>query len=253
MTLSEAEFATISVDDLADRCWIELSGYKSSRPLHVSELAARVTSATNTDRGVQMKIHEAMNVLAWKGVACAVPHDIQVGYYLSGLGRSLGPPASLATLGAERFLAGIADANLWDVVVQFFYSQAVVAFDRSVHVAAQFLLGAACERALLVFGESARPKMGAALEKRYTNETWISKKTEVLKDLVAGLIKVHTSETWLQDLAGKLDCLAGIYRMGRNEVGHPQMQPDIDVRAQAAYIAAFPSLMNSLRRAAALP
>jgi hypothetical protein len=201
-------------------------------------------------------VEEALAILIWRGLAMLyAPHNLQglpsLYYRLTPLGREVpSEEFDVATLGARAFVAKIPEFSKWDEVVQFYYEHALDVNEKQAHAASQFLLGAAAETALLRLGDALVGKVSTTeQENRFNRARGIKEKTEVLVQVVAAMEKKNPDEAWLGDLDSSLNGLAGIYRRGRNEIGHPKRVPTVDVRVLRAHLASFPSLMDGVMKA----
>lgn len=212
---------------------------------------SREESTAEVDR-----VTQALNYLVWKGLACIAGakvvgsnHEVALTYVASNLARAVKTDEiDVATLSAGSFLAGHPSAKTWDEVVRFFYSQAIAASDRMLPPAAQFLLGAASERAILLLGEALKSKMAGKQQDKWDKESDLKPKTAIVLETLKALERANPDEGWLNEVGSNIETLGAIYRRGRNDVGHPKAVPDIDENALRALLAGFPSLMKGIMR-----
>jgi hypothetical protein len=203
------------------------------------------------DDAGRRKLDRALALLIWKGLAYSTVYDgLSMRFNLTALGEGLEETAlDAGILSAAAFLAKHPEATTWDEVVQFYFSQALEAYEKLLPVASQFLLGAAAERALIHLGEDHMPKkMGSDWPDKFKKKERIKERTELLSDGVKVLAKANQDQKWLSELESVFDALATVYRRGRNEVGHPKLRPEVNVVQLRAFLAAFPTFMSDIQR-----
>lgn len=233
--------------DLIIECFRLLKA-EQGNTISVNDLAKKL--GKEGDDSFATCIHLAVSDLIWKGLA-VIDHSICRNYRLSETGTRLsvddiGP----GIIESSAFLSTCRDATEWDEVLDFYFSQAVLACERQVYSASQFLLGAACERTIICLASSLVGTFSIKDKKKTEDpRTYVSERTRITKEAIKRLVKQNQGDERLINLEGMLDCLAGIYRIGRNEHGHPSRKPDVDPVQLRAYLHAFPGFARTINHA----
>jgi len=153
-------------------------------------------------------------------------------------------PAALLPVEIEKFPETLSKrVAACDPVIHWYFSQSLACFKANSMAGAMFMLGAASEKAILLLIE----RYGNAItddvkkEKYFTkvNNRMISKKFDAFVASYQGCKSRPVGLPFGQDLDQYLMNAFHFYRVSRNEVGHPQIIPDLDKGVTLANIGQF--------------
>lgn len=147
-------------------------------------------------------------------------------------GRELVPGQDLP-FEIERFPQAIrARAPDCDPVIIGFVEEAIRCFKAGANLGTAFMLGAASERAvntlIQVYAESMQTPKNKEKFLARTNGRMISRKYEEFEKSYAGCQNKPTDPTLSHDLDTLIGNIFQFARITRNEVGHPEIVPDLD-------------------------
>jgi hypothetical protein len=119
-----------------------------------------------------------------------------------------------------------------DPVIVAFVEEAIRCFQAEAYLAAAFMLGAASERAvntlIQVYAESMKTSKNKEKFLARINGRMISRKYEEFEKSYAGCQNKPTDATLGNDLDVLIGNIFQFARITRNEVGHPEIVPDLD-------------------------
>jgi hypothetical protein len=133
-----------------------------------------------------------------------------------------------------------------DPVVVRFVKEAIICYEAGSMLGTAFMLGAASEKAILLLIDSYKDAIKDETHRekfagRVNNRT-ISTKFEEFKRSYSGCRSRPTDPVLCQDLDQILEGTFQFCRITRNEVGHPQIVPDLDqgvILAQLGYFSTY--------------
>lgn len=133
----------------------------------------------------------------------------------------------------ERFPEAIVErAPDCDPVIVRFVEEAIVCFKAGAFLGCAFMLGAASERAINIlihtYADSIQDQTNRDKCRSRINNRMISVKFEEFEKSYAGSKNKPTDPVLTQDLNTVIGTVFHFCRITRNEVGHPQIVPDLD-------------------------
>lgn len=130
-----------------------------------------------------------------------------------------------------------------DPVIIAFVREAIKCYKAEAILATAFMLGAASEKAinLLIdrYAEAIQDENNKNKFKQRISSKLISKKWEEFKSSYSGCKSKSTDAVLNQDLDSLLGSMFHFCRITRNEIGHPQIVPDLDKGVILANLAHF--------------
>jgi len=130
-----------------------------------------------------------------------------------------------------------------DPVIVRFVEEAIICWKSEAYLACAFMLGAASERAtnLLIqtYGESITDQTNREKFFSKVNNRMISVRFDEFRKSYAGCKSKPTAAVLSQDLDTVIGTIFHFCRITRNEVGHPQIVPDLDKGVLLANLGQF--------------
>lgn len=137
-----------------------------------------------------------------------------------------------------------------DPVIVRFIEEAIYSLKSNSLLGCAFLLGAASEKAVLnlieTFGNSINSERNRDKFKSKTNAKFISRAYEEFKKSFSSCKTKPTDFDIQQDLDVKIDGIFQFCRICRNEVGHPQIVPNLDKGVILANMGQFVKYVESI-------
>jgi len=130
-----------------------------------------------------------------------------------------------------------------DPVIIAFVREAIKCYKAEAILATAFMLGAASEKAINMlidqYAEAIRDETNKTKFKQKIKSNSISKKWDEFKQSYAGCKSRPTDPVLSQDLDTVLGSMFNFCRITRNEIGHPQVVPDLAKEAILAQLGFF--------------
>jgi hypothetical protein len=137
-----------------------------------------------------------------------------------------------------------------DPVIVRFLSEAILCFKANSLLGCSFLLGAASEKAIWLLIESytqaITDERGRRRFSERTKNKFISRAYEEFKQSFHSCKSKPTNSTLTQDLDTKVESIFQFCRICRNEVGHPQITPNLDRGVLLANMGQFVMYMETI-------
>lgn len=126
-----------------------------------------------------------------------------------------------------------------DPVVEQYYLESLRACQEGLYISSVICLGAASERAVHCLADAVvkhDPSYGSKIKSRRRE---VSRLIKYLADEIDNVFGSIADKQLIRELKEQLDLVAHIYRLNRNEAGHPKKVPDVDRCTQETYLCSF--------------
>lgn len=135
-----------------------------------------------------------------------------------------------------------------DPVARIYLKESLETFESDFLISSSFCLGAMSERFLLLLAESIKNNLNDhKVTRDYSRCKSIKHYVKFIIDNLGKLRKNHPGyDDLFRDLDTKLNTLAGYYRMTRNEAGHPDFVPNIDLQELNLALKTVPKYLKTI-------
>lgn len=140
------------------------------------------------------------------------------------------------------------EVGLLDPVARVYLEESLKTFKSNFIISSAFCLGAMSERFLLLLAGSIEKSLNdPKVTKDYSGCRSVKLYLKFIIDNLGKLRKNHLAHDDLfRDLDTKLNTLAGYYRMTRNEAGHPDFVPNIDLQELNLALKTVPKYLKTI-------
>lgn len=174
------------------------------------------------DNAVSMKFYDAMAMLKRRGLFMSCSKSAEIGLTSVGERTAAGDDLFLALVDDARELVDLLKDDIpggLDEVVEQYYLESLRACQEGLYISSAICLGAASERAIDCLKEAVVncDSKHKALEKKWTSDSVKYILTNI-KEIVDPIAEVQLRN----DLKEQLELTERLYRINRNDVGHPR-------------------------------
>lgn len=139
-----------------------------------------------------------------------------------------------------------------DPIIIRFLSEAILCYRANSLLGCSFLLGAASEKAIWLLIDSYVKSISDEMNKTRLKERvinkFVSRAYEEFKKSFAGCKSKPTDPSLMQDLDTQIESIFQFCRICRNEVGHPQISPNLDKGVLLANMGQFVKYTEAIYR-----
>jgi len=139
-----------------------------------------------------------------------------------------------------------------DPVIVRFLSEAILCFKANSLLGCSFLLGAASEKAIWLlidaYAQAIAEEANRAKFKERISNKFVSRAYEEFRRSFGSCKSKPADPTLIQDLDTQIDSIFQFCRICRNEVGHPQLTPNLDKGVLLANMGQFVKYIEAIYR-----
>ena len=136
-----------------------------------------------------------------------------------------------------------------DSIVEQYYLESVQTYNLGYYTSSVLCLGIASERAILCLADAVIAHDDRCQKDINSKKRHISELTRYLSKTVKSISEAMEGSFLLPDLGGKLEGMASIYRINRNEAGHPKLLQNWQKSEQESHLKAFDRYVQTLFKA----
>ena len=207
------------------------------------------------DRNFSQKFYEAIALLKQQrwliDVAPTSPNDWpRVQLTSKGETANFNNEISIQIDDAQEVISSLKEKtpNL-DSIVEQYYLESLQTCGLGFYISSVLCLGIASERAILCLADAVIVHNDRYQKDINSKKRHISELTRYLSKTVKLISVAMEGSFLLPDLGGKLEGLANIYRINRNEAGHPKLLQDWQKSEQESHLKAFDRYIQTVFKA----